>query len=143
MCHLCNCNYNKLFYVNDIMRILLARAQQCGQVPSTPHPADERIQFIAQAFMAGHQVTVGIGGSCLRDDHRMDVCHAARADFVMRMGSNLSLPTLNELGQHYGCGTDVILPSGHQFNTHVIGMNNHQHGRNNRIPVPGARDIVS
>ncbi len=87
-CHFCNCNCIKLFYVNDMTRIFLARAQQCGQVPSTPCPADETSQFIAQAFLAGHQATIDAGGSHLGDDHWMDVCHAARADFVMRMGSN-------------------------------------------------------
>jgi hypothetical protein len=126
-----------------MMKILLARAQQCGQVSSTQHPADETSQFITQAFMAGHQATIEAGGSRLRDNHWMDVCHTVRADFGTRIGSNLSLPTSNKLGQHFGHGTDVILPSEHQFNTHAIGINNHQHGRNNCIPVPGTRDIVS
>ncbi len=75
----------------------MQKRSNVGRSQATPRPADETSQFIAQAFMAGHQVTIGTGGCHLRDDHRVDVCHAARADFVMRMGSDLSLPTLNKL----------------------------------------------
>jgi hypothetical protein len=76
------------------------------QVPSTPCPYAKTSQFIAEAFITGHQATIDTGGSNLQDDHWLDLCHSARADFVSRMGSNLSLPMLGELGQRFGCGAD-------------------------------------
>jgi len=147
-CHICKCNCNKLFFVDDMQSLGLV-LQGSSSLPIIPKPATETRNFIAQTLMNADQVVrdatyaASRHGTVITSEHRQELYYTGAADWASRMGSNLSLSTKNSLGRTFGRDTIVDLPSGDSFNTRSISTNLNAHARNNRFSAgSNARSVA-
>ena len=142
-CPVCQCPCNKLFHVSDRQRIALALIQRAGQIGNTISGAEQTSQFIAQAFVAGHQAVsdasavsrANAWGNVDTDPQmQRDIFYAGAAGLVVRQGENLlDSNGIQHLQRNCGRVTDVTLPSGDRFDTNRITNNQNAHARNNRM----------